>query len=408
MPVDRRAFRGQLQQDRLGIRQDSEENGASVQRGRRGRGRGRSERGRGGSAKSGSIGRKVKAETETSSNGAQADKSCNGRKSSSSRDARLTQLASKLASPEVQLPLPGIVKEEAERLTKEEVGDIFKEHVPGVSGFLYREQHRVFSLNFIKEAYFTGIRKFQETELEDHFKWLLRVIVHHAADGGVGAAGYLKEVAEAFMDCQDIQARVIERVGFLILGVTLDFKGHLVRLTDEYKTLAMKMVVASLIEERGGLDDWLNDPVHLENHILAAIGEDLGMNQADLRRAMLDGHAQERHDPLDEKARLKLIRAFHAKFDVDSLDALMKAFVAEVNSFSEESPADSMARQFLDWVSVSMADKHIVFDEDCTHVHVGDELALAIWEVLFCGQTHSEEIYRGQKLRELFKRDAEG
>merc|ERR1719263_1905747 len=158
-------------------------------------------------------------------------------------------------------------------------------------------------MKYIVQAYQNGVYKFEDTELEDHFKWLMRIIVHYAEEGKPGARGLLQEVAEAFMDCQDIQARAIEHVGFQIHGLTLDFRGLLVQLADEYKSMAMKFLVTTEIDARGGPDDWCNDPVHYENRVVADIGETLGLNEGDIRRALLDEH-KERNPPFKENKRL--------------------------------------------------------------------------------------------------------
>merc|ERR1712094_111647 len=92
-------------------------------------------------------------------------------------------------------------------LSPEEVAQVFVDHVPGVCNFLFRQQEGVYSLNFIVSAYENGLAAFRNTALHAHFTQLLRLTVHYGKDSKPGASGYLREVAEAFMDCQAVQAR---------------------------------------------------------------------------------------------------------------------------------------------------------------------------------------------------------
>merc|ERR1712195_189699 len=94
-------------------------------------------------------------------------------------------------------------------------------------------------------------------------------------------------------------------------------------------------------------------------------------------------------------------------FDVE---AFLKALVAELNSFNAGSPADSLPYQFLQWVSTSLRQTHVVFDAiDCVTVDVEEPLALVVLEVLFLGQTSASpgEMYRGLCLQDLFILPAE-
>eukprot|EP00930_Biecheleria_cincta_P056015 TRINITY_DN42226_c0_g1_i1.p1 TRINITY_DN42226_c0_g1~~TRINITY_DN42226_c0_g1_i1.p1 ORF type:complete len:482 (+),score=76.90 TRINITY_DN42226_c0_g1_i1:153-1598(+) len=312
---------------------------------------------------------------------------------------RSCRLVDHLLSSAVQLPLPADeVTEEPKRLSAEEVERVFRDNVPGVEKFLYRNQHGNYSMNYLKLAYENGVHKFRGTDLENHFTWLMRKVVHYAEEQKPGCRGYLQEVAEAFMDCQDIQARAIEHVGFQIAGVTLDFRGLLVQLIDEYKAMAMKFLVTTEIDGRGGPDDWCNDPVHFENRVVADIGLDIGINAADVRRAVLDEH-KERNDPFGEEEKQSLKRKFKGFFE---LDIMLRSFVNEVNSFSESSPKDSLAKLFLDWVSEKMPEKHVVFDQETlANIDIDPVFGKAVLEVVFLGDTQSQEEFRGQRIKDL-------
>jgi len=304
-----------------------------------------------------------------------------------------------LTSPAVRLPAPCESDEVPLEMTAEEVAAVFVRHVPGVETFLYRDQPGVYALKFVQGGYREGLRAFHGTELHNHFMWLLRLIVHYGRDEKPECARHLKEVAEAFMDCQAVQARVVERVGFEIRGLALDFKGLVVKLVGDYKATAIRMLAEEEVRRLGGPDEFF-DPNHYDNRIIIDLGEAMGLNEADVRRAKKDEHALQRFKPVPAKRLEALLKRARALFD---FDAMVKAFVAEVNNFSEQSSSESMSRLFLGWVAEHMSQKHVVFrDESCTHVEVGDALAVAVLEVLFMGATESKEEYRGETMASLF------
>lgn len=315
---------------------------------------------------------------------------------------RLATLAKALASQEVQFQAPEEAEEVPAQLSPEEVAKVFEDHVPGVRQLIYRQQQGVYSINFIQGAYKDGFRAFQGTDLHGHLTSLMRLIVHHGHAGKPGAKEYLREVAEAFTDCQAVQARTIERVGLRIRGVQLDFRGHLVRLVDEYKAVAVKMLAVEECTKLGGPDEHL-DPAHFESRLLMDLGEECGLNKADIKQAHLDGHAEDRFAPMRGKHRQL---AAERLLELLDCEALLKAFAAEVNSFGTDSAKDSLPSLFLEWCEQRLTVKHVVLDEDtCSRVEVGDELALAVFEAVFLGKPCSPaaEMYRGQPLLGLFK-----
>jgi hypothetical protein len=323
-----------------------------------------------------------------------------------SRADRLCRLRNRLLSSAVQLPVPSQASEETSRLSSAEVAKVFERHVPGVEKFLYRQQHGVFSLKFMQGAYEEGLRAFHGTDLNNHLLWLFRLVVHHGADDKPGASKYLREVAEAFTDCQAVQARTIEKVGLQLRGLALDFRGQLVRLVGEYKAMAIKMLAVEECTKLGGPDDF-NDPAHFENRLIADLGEMAGLNKADIRQAEVDSHAHSRFRPFKGTKLEKAAARLHELFD---LEALLKAFASEVSTFGAQSQQDSLPRLFLEWAGERMKEKHIVFDEEtCTQVEVGDELALAVVEVVFLGMPScsNEDTYRGSRILDLFHHDEE-
>jgi len=210
----------------------------------------------------------------------------------------------------------------------------------------------------------------------------------------------LSEVAEAFMDCQAVQARVVERVGLRIRGVTTNFRGLVIALVGEYKTMALKMLAAERIAQGKAHDD--ATPTHYENRLTADLGQQLGINADDVRRAALDEHARARFGKLSTQD----VQAASARTqELFDMEALLQALVSELNSFSASSTPDSLPRLFLEWASENMTEKHIVFDEEtCTHIDVDSVLAMAVLETLFLGQlcALANETYREIKLCDLF------
>jgi hypothetical protein len=317
------------------------------------------------------------------------------------QSARLVEI---LLSPEIQVQLPQESEEVPAKLSADEVAKVFTDHVPGVRTFLFRQQRGQYVLRFLQSAYKDGWSAFQGTPLHDHLKWLIRLIVHYGHEGKSGAASYLTEVAEAFMDCQAVQARVVERAGLQIRGVTTNFRGLVVALVAEYKTMALKMLAAERIAQGKARDD--DTPTHYENRLTADLGQALGLNAADVRRASLDQHASSRFAKLRHHDVDAAVARARELFD---MQALVQALVSELNSFSEASTPDSLPRLFLDWASDSLTQKHVVFDEEtCSRVDVDCVFGMAVLEKLFLGDLEglSDSTYRGAKLSELFK--AEG
>jgi len=286
------------------------------------------------------------------------------------------------------------------RLTSTEVAKVFTDHVPGVQKLLFRQQRGQCVLKFLQVAYKDGWSAFRATPLDNHLKWLMRLIVHYGHEGNSGASKHLREVAEAFMDCQAVQARVVERIGLQIQGLTTDFRGLVVALLGEYKTMALKMLAAERIAQGKAFDD--ATPTHYENRLTADLGEQLGLNADDVRRAALDEHAWVRFAKLRSSEVDTAAKRCRELFD---LDAFLQVLVSELNSFSESSSPSSLPRQFLDWVSENMTEKHEVFDEEtCSRVDADRTLVMAVLEVVFLGQLDgmANAAHRGSPLQDVF------
>eukprot|EP00930_Biecheleria_cincta_P037777 TRINITY_DN25956_c0_g1_i1.p1 TRINITY_DN25956_c0_g1~~TRINITY_DN25956_c0_g1_i1.p1 ORF type:complete len:685 (-),score=139.18 TRINITY_DN25956_c0_g1_i1:91-2145(-) len=315
---------------------------------------------------------------------------------------RLKRLALHVASTEVKVHEAEALEEIPAKLRAEEVGDVFLKYVPGVADFLYRGQDGQHSLEFVKSAYANGLRAYQDTALHTHFLWLLRLIVHYGHEGNSDAHLHLRPVAESFMDCQAVQARVIESVGLKLRGLRSDFRSLLTSLISEYKFMAIRSLTYQICMEEGGIDDGTRDPAHLENRLIIDIGAKVGFSDADLRRAGLDMHTDRWPKAEDKKVRT-LVKRFHKLFDVEDV---LKAMVSELSSFNDASGPESMPRMFLQWASEWMTQQFVLMDEDtCSRIDVEPALGLAVLEVVFFGRPGcaAEETYREEVLHSLFK-----
>lgn len=307
---------------------------------------------------------------------------------------RVKRITLHLLSSAVQMEAAEGVQEIAAKLTPDEVASVFKRYVPGVEEFLYRGQDGTYSLSFMQSAYVDGLQAFQNTPVHNHLLWLLRLIVHCGEEGRPGVEILVRQVAEAFMDCQAVQARVIEHAGLQLAGLALDFHGLVIRI------IAVKTLAYSQHRD----DD--EDPAHYENRLTADLGDALGLNKNSIKQAELDEHAKSRFSRLGSEEVRSFARRARQLFD---FEAMLHAFVAEVNSFNAESPPDSLPCLFLQWANAHLTQQHVVFDEDtCSYVDVGDTLALAILELLFLGKVYApaDELYRGEALISCFPCEA--
>merc|ERR1712060_767263 len=105
---------------------------------------------------------------------------------------------------------------------------------------------------------------------------------------------------------------------------------------------AIKMLAYERIGQRTA-----SDGTHYENRLTQDIGDELGLNKDDIRRAMLDEHAG-RFPCLSREEQLSAAARCRELFDVE---ALMKALMMEVNSFDQNSSPQSLPLQFLNWAS---------------------------------------------------------
>jgi len=315
------------------------------------------------------------------------------------RTKRGSRLVERLLSRAVQVPLPVTIEQEPARLTEEEIRNVFIQHVPGIQNMFYRNTSST-ALDLICTTYNKGLQNYVDTDIHTHLLSLLRFTVHQFYDGKVVDSRHLHDVAEAFTDCQAVQARVVEKVGLELQGVTADFQGLLVRLIGYFKNTSLQMLTRERIIQREAIDD--GNPTHYENRLTADLGDLLGLNADDIRRAHLDEQAAKRYSRVVSSGAQQAATRCRELFD---LDALLHAFVAEVNALNEDSPKESLARTFIDWASQRMQPKHIVFNEEtCERVEIDQSLALLVFEMLFLEQLGAEpgDSYRGVPVHELF------
>jgi hypothetical protein len=319
---------------------------------------------------------------------------------SASPTSRARTLVDVLLSNAAQMPLPAEAHEEPARLSEEEVERVFAQHVPHLRRLFYRGKPGSYIVRFLTACYRDGLGVFQGNPLNEHLIRLFRALVHHGAIEGAKAGRLLTDVAEAFTDCQAVQARAIERAGLELLGLSSDFRGWLLQLLGDYKSFAVKMLAVEHVQQYNLREDQI--PTHYENRLTADLGDLLGLNRADIRRAELDGHASDRFERLSQERRLEAAARARELFD---LDAFLHALVAEFRSFSSESPSDSLPATFVDWASKNLVVPHAVLDEEsCTDVVVDRIFVMAMLEKIFLGEPpSSQDVYRGCPVHELFK-----
>jgi hypothetical protein len=228
--------------------------------------------------------------------------------------------------------------------------------------------------------------------------------VHYGHEDKAEASQKLKEVADAFQDCQAVQARVVERIGLEILGVALDFRGLVTALLGEYKTWALKMLAMERIMQGKAFDD--DAPTHYENRLTADLGEHLGLNADDIRRAELDVHAKSRFAKLSAEEATAAAARCRELFD---LKAFLQALVSQLNSYKSSSDASSLPRLFLKWTCEHMNEKHVVLDEETiSKVDIDCTLARAVLEMLYLNRLTglAGDEYRGIKFSDIFHRSS--
>jgi hypothetical protein len=314
-------------------------------------------------------------------------------------DYRHLRLVGCLLSPEVQLPLPLAGQEVPAKLSEAEVAKVFTDHVPGIINFLYRERPGPSALHYIQKAYRDGLEAFAGTTMNAQLKLLMRSIVHHGHECRPGAAQYLREVAEAFTHCQAVQARTIERAGRQIRDGAHNFKDLVTELIGEYKRIALKMLAAER-RFQGHASD-LEEDIHYENSLAADMGDLIGLDAEDVRRASLDTHARSRFRRLSASEAEGAAARCRELFD---LEALVQAFACRVNSLDAASTPESLPCMFCQWCAENMREAHVIFGEDGgTGVRIERGFALAVLEILFLGEVSDvHQAYWGKSLTSLF------
>merc|ERR1711934_230897 len=107
-------------------------------------------------------------------------------------------------------------------------------------------------------------------------------------------------------------------------GVRADFKGLVARLVGDYKSMALQMLARERIRQRKAVDD--GNPTHYENRLTADIGDSIGANKDDIRRAALDRHAEHRYPRLTPKEQKEAASRCRELFDIE---AMLMAFCSE-------------------------------------------------------------------------------
>mmetsp|Transcript_46592 Transcript_46592/g.111694 ORF Transcript_46592/g.111694 Transcript_46592/m.111694 type:complete len:390 (-) Transcript_46592:302-1471(-) len=298
----------------------------------------------------------------------------------SRRSDRVARLARLLASPAVQ---ERALEEVPMQLSLPEVAKLFLDHVPRVQRFVCQGQAGRYSLKLIQSAYTKGFASLAGTGPQRRLLWLLRLIIHHCHSQGPGSAGCLQEVAEAFTGDEAVQAAAVERVGLQVKQAALDFRGHLVKLVDEYKSMAVRDLAAEDCAKlkRSGSNCGIE---HCSKQILRDFGEVLGLNQEEVESARLDDDSQARFPQLTENERTQFMARFGSFFNVE---AVLGAFVTEVKKPEARSSDTSLASVFFKWAAERLSPRYALQQiEAYVCSGMDDVLALAVFEAVFFGQ----------------------
>merc|ERR1719215_806598 len=143
------------------------------------------------------------------------------------------------------------------------------------------------------------------------------------------------------------------------------------------------------------------EPTHYENRLTADLGPLLGLNSDDIRRAELDFHAKQRFPPLRGEEAKQAAARCRSFFDVE---AFVQTLVNEINSLGEDTPQESLPRQFVECARAWLVDPHVVFDDSALKLDIDVALVIAIVELLVLGKPapSGTETFRGQPIADLF------
>mmetsp|Transcript_27188 Transcript_27188/g.84598 ORF Transcript_27188/g.84598 Transcript_27188/m.84598 type:complete len:395 (-) Transcript_27188:154-1338(-) len=294
---------------------------------------------------------------------------------------RLSRLAKVLASPAAQLRAPETLEEVPMQLSLPEVAKLFLDHVPGMQRFVCQGRRGDYSLKRIQGAYSRGLgANGGEEEARLRLAWLTRLVVHHCRAGGPGSAELLRAVAEAFRGGEEAQAAGIESAGLRVRQAAPGLRGHLTKLADDHKGMALRALVS---QSCARLDDGISGGIeHFRHQVLWDLGDVLGLNQADVHAVRQCDSALPRPPELADSERLAAMHRFFELFDIE---AMLKAFVMEIRGPDAQTNSHSLASAFFEWAAERMPQYSLQEIEGVARSNMDQTVALGVFEICFLG-----------------------
>lgn len=162
--------------------------------------------------------------------------------------------------------------------------------------------------------------------LHQYTKLALRYILHHVSEEGQHKQNKVKilsSLAEAFQECQQVQARTIDKLFGTMTGRDLGLRGQLFELVDFVKQQTLDEVTLKLNPYcLSPSADMHQQMPHIQSAYVAAVGEQLGLRGVETSRV-------DRLKPrLGQRQLVAFMEAYVQTFPVEDV---VQAFVRDVN-----------------------------------------------------------------------------
>eukprot|EP00048_Salpingoeca_helianthica_P017306 m.236587 g.236587 ORF g.236587 m.236587 type:complete len:458 (-) comp20674_c0_seq1:44-1417(-) len=236
-------------------------------------------------------------------------------------------------------------------LSDKQVGTLFREAVTGFDALLDRTQSTPV-LTYILATIHRGLPIFgaPSNPLNTHTQHSLQTILTLVQSKPLPVRSQLlRRIAEAFQNCQTVQAQVIDQVFGLLTGRDQTLFNQLLVLTDAHKQRALDTLTLTLHPE---VVSNATGP-HIQNSILKAIGPVLGL--PGVARARADALANSRVFPT-------VLGKYTALFNVRDLVA---EFITDINA-QDDTPRCVSHVTLLHWAMAHCEhfDAHCIFFQE--------------------------------------------